>query len=553
MPVRSRDAVTYVLALAIVAAMIVGALPMTPYEGDGIGIANGISDSAHELFRNVSMVAYNYDVQSGVNVVVKAVALVVGGEVWTVFSVLTVVAALLFVFFSVRSVTLLAGKDSHVPALVAFALFPEAIISAYYPNSVIFAAAFLAIGLYCYVAGRGSWILPAILLGCAVWMRLDVVIAFPAFLFLHRHGTPRRSFWHIAGALTAAGIIGLALLALSDVSLSRLFHSTGAHLEGSVEQTGGLPLGLGSKAFRTLIGFFPVATLVLVVLGAIRWMRDRDPGTVAAGLLPLVLMLMVQRANLTTPKYLVYSIPFLALMVVRALPRLNAEWVRAHRMLAVILILLSLQAVVGIRMIFRGKEYVERPSSLQRSSITLLPLWGKKLQSRALDSVTVVVGGGSKINTDDENRLTSGILFSPFCWREEKVMVEQNVATLRSAVNATGRDTLRVIASSFCNSGRQLMRWIMRKEGFTYGTAYAALGPGVECYVRGPQTVLLEQIIYERDVPSTFIGAIAALPPGEILFVSNIPWETSLVASLPENYPGLGDFGFRVGKREIVP
>lgn len=57
-------------------------------------------------------------------------------------------------------------------------------------------------------------------------------------------------------------------------------------------------------------------------------------------------------------------------------------------------------------------------------------------------------------------------------------MVVRNVGLLRGIVREAGADTLRVVASGFCNSARQLMRWIMRQEGFTYGNAYGELGPG---------------------------------------------------------------------------
>lgn len=549
MSARTRTILIAGLSVCIVGAMLIGALPLIPYEGDGIGIANGIHDSLHEVFTNISPVAYNYDVQCGVNVIVKLVALATGGDVWTVFSLMTIAAAMVFVLFSVRAATALFGKESALPALAACILFPEAIVSAYYPNSLIFAAAFLALGLYLYVDGRSHWILPAIALGCAFWMRVDVVLAFPAFVFLRRDAKAVRPFWIMALMFGVSGIVGLGLLTLSDVSVLRLLHSSGAHLQGSVEESQGLPMGLGSRAFRTLLAFFPVLTVLVLVLGVVTLVRTRRIPLVLAGLLPLVIMLLVQRANLTTPKYLVYSIPFLMLCVIPALVHVTPGWFRSHRVLSVLLVLLSLQVVLGVRLLFRGKEYIEAPGSLQRASITLVPLGVKEMPGRAIERVELVVGGGSKINTDDENRLTSGLVYTPWCWREEKVMVVENVAKLRALVREDRRDTLRVVASSFCNSARQLMRWVMREEGFTYGTAYGALGPGVECYVNGSRTVVLQQIVYERDGPSSYIGAVGELPPGEVVFVSNIPWEVSFVASLPAHYPRIGDLGFRIADR----
>lgn len=71
--------------------------------------------SIHEIFRNTSPVAYNYDVQSGVNVLIKLAVHVSGGDVWTVFSAMTILAAFALVYFSVRAVTVLSGKDPISP------------------------------------------------------------------------------------------------------------------------------------------------------------------------------------------------------------------------------------------------------------------------------------------------------------------------------------------------------------------------------------------------------------------------------------------------------
>ncbi len=67
--------------------------------------------------------------------------------------------------------------------------------------------------------------------------------------------------------------------------------------------------------------------------------------------------------------------------------------------------------------------------------------------------------------------------------------------------------------------------------------------------MNGSRTVVLQQIVYERDGPSSYIGAVGELPPGEVVFVSTIPWEVSFVASLPAHYPRIGDLGFRIADR----
>lgn len=252
--------------------------------------------------------------------------------------------------------------------MASFLLFPEAIVSAYYPNSLIFAAAFLALALFLVTTHRWHWVFPAIALGCAFWMRVDAVLAFPALLFLRRGEGPVRPYRAMILMFIASGVLGLWASHPQRCQCGASAPEFGGHLQSPVDASQGLPMGLGSRAFRTLLGFFPIVTLLVLVLGVVHSVRTRRFSMLVAGMLPLLILLLLHRANLTTPKYLVYAIPFLVLLTAPALAQWTPSWVRGHRVLSVVIVLCALQAVIGIRMVLRG-ERVYRTAGLSSAGV----------------------------------------------------------------------------------------------------------------------------------------------------------------------------------------
>jgi hypothetical protein len=176
----------------------------------------------------------------------------------------------------------------------------------------------------------------------------------------------------------------------------------------------------------------------------------------------------------------------------------------------------------------------------------LVKIFDVEIGTHGVNSLSVVIGGGSKLNTDDANRLTSGIAFTPLCWREEKVLLEENLSSFRQFLEAVDDDTLWIVTSRFGYAAQQGVRKILRDMRFEYGNEFRQLGQGLELYVRGKRKVAVTQIDYRRESPESFLDAMRHYEDRAVVFFTILPWENSFLRALPAPYARIGDYGYRV-------
>jgi hypothetical protein len=371
----NRSRWQWLLLVVVLSYVGVGFFPWTAVEGDDIAIAAGATqlslhgDLAHGF-------DYRYDPQAATYWLVAGLNRLLGIPALTGFGLVTLAGFAAFFGFS----TWLVASQTKVPfplAGLALLLFQEIYVSAYYANSSMVAAGFLMASVFLASrrpaarSGRDLGIsgsrdfagrladprsrtrksrnpqipksLPRIaaagvLFALAGAARFDAVLMAPALLVL-LWGRKRASRVRLVrlGIVAVAAFCLLALL--GSVSLRRIWQEGSGHVERF------------TSFKNTLVNYATLtsgAGCLLALLGLRAALEERKwqlIGTSLAGCIPLI---AVYGTAVTTPRYLLYALPFFTLLVAYGLkwvlttPSRPAGWLRWT-----CLSLVALQYVVG--------------------------------------------------------------------------------------------------------------------------------------------------------------------------------------------------------------
>lgn len=285
-----------------------GLWPILPLEGDETAIANGAAQLAQTptLDRNE---LYRYHFQPLPYTVLASGARWLGIEPLTTLGVLTWLGFFSFFGFSIRFCSRLVGISFAAAGLVLL-LFQETYTAAYYANTSMIAAGLLAPAAL--LRTRGTWrasLGAGLLAALAIMCRFDALLMLPVLAVI---GLERNRAWLVRSALFAGSAVLalLVLMGLLGVSLASIRGEVTAHT------TLCTMVGFALMNYLTLFNFF-VGALAVVGLGVCLVRRDWTILTVSLlGLVPLV---AAYGRSVTTPKYMLFAIPFVALAVAVAL------------------------------------------------------------------------------------------------------------------------------------------------------------------------------------------------------------------------------------------
>ena len=389
---RSRGAT---IAWAIFAMMaiyyVLPVLPVTGVEGDDYAIAVGALRIAR-TGENTPGFTYRYDVQSGTYQALIWLHKATGVETLTLFCTLSALSAVAFVAFGMLLVSHLTKLPLPLSGVLLL-IFPETPIEAYYGNSTIIAAALGLAGLYVLAARYGEFrlLLGGALLGIAVWMRFDAILLTPVVpvLLMSDDGDPLAR-WRAARVETAVVAVVVmavagALLWASGADMLRVFSATGAH------RVHNYPL---YAWFMNTVAFLNVPVLGLLAIGLYVTVRRKAWCALAAAALGVAPVIVAYSGMLSTPKYYLYAVPFLALVAAPAADTLFRPKTRAAKALAGVLLAFTL---------------VQALAPVDLSAIDRVVSW------RWIGPIR-----GSMIRTDDHRRALTGTAYSPLMWLADK-------------------------------------------------------------------------------------------------------------------------------------
>ncbi len=454
-------AALYWLAFIILVAYFAyGIVPIVPVEGDDLGIVNGAVQMEQGGISARSL-AYRYEVQSGTYIAIRFLHRVFNVDILQAFGWLSGICSLLFVILSAWLVSRLVPLA--VPLCGVFLLlFQEATTSGYYANSTVVAALFSVLALLVVTSGDRfpALIVAGILFGIAAWMRLDALVITPATLVLLYKDDWKQAVGKTTIVAGATVVTTLATLYLSGGSIEGVLKYSDIHLAGTYDGTLKLAVPVvGGANVKSLAGFFSVLLAGLLLLGLIVMAVRRDWRTLVLFVAGTAPFFVYYFGTIVSPKYLYYLLPFFLLASLYPLSHL-----KDRRKAAIVVVLAAAtfigQYPLGFRATFINKPYVAEPFP------TIATIVGIPVAEKNIGSVSLVLGAGSVLTTDDGYRLTSGLLFAPVLWHRHKSILEQEQNAFKTYFSGladaeryfltTGWVSRQTIIHSLLNNGYQL-------------------------------------------------------------------------------------------------
>lgn len=392
---------------------------------------------------------YYFHSQPGIYGWVIGIQQIAGISFASAYSLASGLFGLLFIGFSASFIARLLNAG-FIASLLCLLLFQEIYTACFYMNSAT-GAAFFMMAAFCVVYNRNTparLVCSGLLLALGAWTRVDVSVAFPVVFFLVKVDTIRQR-----AALTTVifGAFAAAFSILCWVSNAHnvLFET----LQGSsslsfVDNQQTAHSFVSSQFVRVLIGYFPVLTVLLMLIGVRHMLRGKHWQLLSVCLLPVCLFIILIGGRLVAGKHLLYYTPFFSIPVLISCQELyRTGFQRVHLFVKVLLAISVLQYVMGVQVALEAYPYSNSPYASTRPYPTFYTLATISSPFRQIDRVEFVIGGGTKLATSDELLLSSGILFSPLMWSHLKKDTEADQVAIQNYLALSGSDTLHITAS----------------------------------------------------------------------------------------------------------
>ncbi|MBN1256779.1 MAG: hypothetical protein JXA52_03650 [Planctomycetes bacterium] len=437
---------------------LIGSAPSQYVEGDDLAIINHIQQSVQNP--DVTWPGGHGNIyQSGLNTTLRLLCRVSGAHCLHVFFLMSVCGSLLFVIFSSGLLARLLRCPFPLAGL-GLLLFQETYLAGAYPNAIVIAAAIATGALLLLLLQQDKWwgiLFGSILLGLAVWTRFDAGLIAPVCLLLFYKGSwPRAILLTILVAIISLLVFWIGIT-FCGVSYEDLLQMTKVGL--AVERTTQQAPMFTSHFMRSGATFLPVGTLVLLLAGWWLLLRKKQWQLLAISLLGFIPLFVTYCPRYTSPSYLFYSIPFLALACVAGFQTIQK---RRSLLLGVVLILLLGQFILGARAELKSKPWVHMPSTKFAS------LYQKDSLGENIINLELVIGAGVPLPTDDGPRLPTGILFSPLMIHEQRVLYVSKTHELIQFIERyfSQGDTLYILTNDM--KARDITHYALERSGFKF-------------------------------------------------------------------------------------
>jgi len=534
------------LLLAIV-CLACGVFPCTPFEEDGTAIAAGSllltrSETGAEDLKSLDGdLIYRYDAQPGSYALGCWGIRLFHADPFLLLSLASAAACAASLLLG----GFLLGRLSNTSVFAGVGillLFQELWASAYYPNSTILALPWVLASLLgaAMWPGRALLCLSGLFLAVGAWFRTDVgllALSLPVlrWWFRGREPKPGVAWTAFMDTIVIAGVclgVLLSLLLASHVSPLQILAQARGHLVSETLATPdlGVPI-LGLASAKSHMAFFALGPSVLLGTGVILLACRRDGvslGYFLSGAMPLYL---VYARQATTPKYFLPLLPFLGLPILLACQWILGRPRRGVPPWTVLGLLILPQMFVGLQASFRSKPWVRATEPRLLSFYEVHPSAGP------IESVSLLVGAGSIINTDDGPRLSSGIFFLPWTWRTLK---RENDRVLNRIVRDLSRDEpthdrveeIRRVVTGSTRGWRAIMLCLLREGyGLEEKRDCREEGKAVEVFTSWKREGSRVDLVY-RDLGhrqwELFADALEASGAKRTIYIVDRGWEETL-------------------------
>jgi hypothetical protein len=404
-----------VLLLGYFALFSIGSWPFSPVEGDEVGVLTGVGEMGKR--HPDQRWFYLFPLHAGSHHLIRLFLTLGAPTPELAFGLATAIGAILSFIFSTLVLKRLAGTG-WVAAALWLAAIPETAATAFYLNTSAIGAAFVwpAVALATGPATIGRSLAAGVLMGIGGWMRIDglgIGLAIPILWW--RFDRPRAIRASALLAITTPATLFL-LSFLSSISWADALSIWSARTAIIPAKTaiGNSLLAIGPiMALATLVGLLNITRL-----------KDRLYWAILL-LLSILPTAAAHSRHLTTPKYLYYALPFIALPGLLLITRtLEVAQRRGRFVMGFIVSLLILDWFSAFR--FWQSQRRRWPLDAPAATLASVQLGSTKAEW--------VLGEGEMIPTDDGWRPKGGYGFAPIRWHKAKIAANDIIAQIAKQI-----------------------------------------------------------------------------------------------------------------------
>lgn len=512
---------TLILRLLIILVLLwlsIGYFPIMSYEGDSALVSAGCERLYANGLKLPPDYFYQWNMQplTGLLVVgVKHILFQFTCE--QIYYALTVMCSVLFLFVSPFFVSKLI-KTRWEYIFFILLLFPESYAIGSYANTAIFALLFFLLGLL-FILKRTFNFYSTVLLGIAPLFRVDILVIYPVILFLiWNNNTFKKSLYYTslyAFFILTISIFGFWLLKANPLETLSNFNLV---MSGN-SATSNI---FFEKYFKVNSTFYPVAVLVMIILGIYNLYKKKEFKLLIISLLSTITLNIIYRNGFASLKHISYEIPFLSIILVYSVSLIKRQLIEKKYFLFVsIIILLFMQFFIGIRFYPISKPWTSTPYSQQYSRPSIAKIFSYSIKS--LGGFEIVLGAGSVIPTYDENVLISGYFFAPFYWNSIKQQDICERKVLENIISEVG-DSIQFITLV---SDWPLSMYL-HSIGFKIRDLHESNSQYDYCFIRGNQNIFEKNIDVDRS-PESFNAAFHSIENRPTYVMSIWDWQRYLI------------------------
>ncbi len=455
----NKKNVGFIILISIAIYFSIGFFPISRFETDSMAISNSCEHMINEGIVKENIIGHSFHMQSGTYFLIISISKFLHVNTFTCYSILTIIASLLAFYLLVLNLHFITNEDLWKIAIILL-LFQEVTAIGYYPNSAVIATVFFLLAFYLILKFPDRpkiLIVSAPLLAISAWMRIDVTFAFPSLLFLLYF--TNKNFWKATYQSTIIGIcavfLTLFLMWLMNARIGGFMNYTDGHLDFNKNV---INMGLLDFQFiRAHISFFSILLAVLILIGIIYSVLYKEWKLFFLWFSGVFFYYLFGINYCSAPKHLSYFLIFWALMAIlgiKHISKISINWKVPTYSLFIVLFII--QYIIGYKLDISSIPYANKQYSILNPTPIFLKIANIQPPSKKITSAQIVLGIGTKIPSVDEVSASSGIIFSPVMWHNQKAILKKAFDSLTVYINETSGDTLNFLvtdgSSQFLNN-----------------------------------------------------------------------------------------------------
>lgn len=387
----------YIFLAIFLIWMGIGCFPLYCYESDSMHTILGFHTVYAHGFDLPPLYSYEYNMQPLLYVVVPCLKFILPFfNIEQIFCLLTAIAAMINIILCIELVYKLT-KINRLLILFATFLLPESVAIGMYPNTAIFAILFVVIALHLLL--KKKFILSTLFLIIAPTFRIDVVMIYPVVMFiLWWRGY---SFWKSLKVTVIMALVIVTGIVIAYYLLQANPLTTTLNKYESWNNTISL-----KQNFVAIYTYYTICNLILVPIGIYLLVKNRNIKLLCVMLVPIVLNHIVYAKMGCATKHFAYMMPFTIALSASAIQYLKS-WLKIRLIYKyTIIILLVLYLCVSIRFTIPTRPWYSKAQQIP----CIINIFNEE---QTKYQVSMGIGSGRLLTTNDELMLASGNLFYP--------------------------------------------------------------------------------------------------------------------------------------------